>query len=210
MRDDLTDITLVVDRSGSMDAIRDDAEGGINAFIAQQAQQAGDARLTLVEFDEHSVVVCSGVPIADAPQYTLQPRGTTALLDAVGRAIQKTGARLAALPEADRPGLVVFVIMTDGHENASRAFTREQVRAMIAHQQEVYQWQFTFLGADASAFAAAGGMGIDAQGVARFDKRKVLQAYRGTSAKVSRMRLQLRSGRPVDNVYTDEERDDMG
>lgn len=210
MRDDLTDITLVVDRSGSMGAIRDDAEGGVNAFIAQQDQQAGDARLTLVEFDQHYAFVCRGVPLADAPQYRLQPRGMTALLDAVGRAIQETGARLAALPEADRPGLVVFVIMTDGHENASREYTLEQVREMIAHQQDVYQWQFTFLGADASAFAAAGGMGIDAQGVARFDKRRVRQAYRSTSAKVSRMRLQLRSGQPVDNAYTAEERGDMG
>ena len=134
----------------------------------------------------------------------------TALLDAVGRSIQETGARLAALPEAERPGLVVFVVMTDGHENASREYTLEQVREMIAHQQDAYQWKFTFLGADASAFDAAGGMGIDQQGVARFDKQKVRQAYQSTSAKVARMRLQMRSGQPIDNAYTEEERDDMG
>ena len=210
MRDDLTDITLIVDRSGSMRAIRDDAEGGVNAFIAQQALESGDARLTLVEFNQRYEFVCNGVPIAEAPEYVLQPSGMTALLDAVGRAIQETGARLAALPEAERPGLVVFVVMTDGHENVSQEFTREQIREMISHQQEVYKWQFTFLGADASAFDAAGGMGIDQQGVARYDKRKVRQAYRGTSSKVARMRQQMRAGQQIVNAYTDAERDDMG
>lgn len=210
MRDDLTDITLVVDRSGSMGTIRDDAEGGVNAFIAQQAQESGEARITLVEFNQDYDFVCNGVLAADAPKYTLKPAGMTALLDAVGRGIQETGARLAALPEAERPGLVVFVVMTDGHENASREFTHEQIHQMISHQQDVYKWQFTFLGADASAFDAAGGMGIDQQGVARYDKQKVFQAYRGTSRKVARMRQQMRTGRQIVNAYTDAERDEMG
>ena len=104
MRDDLTDITLVVDRSGSMGTIRDDAEGGVNAFIAQQAQESGEARITLVEFNQGYDFVCNGVLAADAPKYTLKPAGMTALLDAVGRGIQETGARLAALPgPASRP-----------------------------------------------------------------------------------------------------------
>lgn len=210
MRDDLTDITLVVDRSGSMRQIQEDAEGGVNAFIEEQAEQEGEARLTIVEFDQDYDFVCKGVPIGQAPEYRLIPRGTTALLDAVGRAINETGARLAAMPEAERPGLVVFVVMTDGQENASREFSKAQVREMIEHQQSVYNWHFTFLGADAGAFAEAGGMGIDQQGVARYDKRRITQAYTGTSAKVARMRRQRRTGQQVSNAFTQEELDEMG
>lgn len=210
MRHDLTDITLVVDRSGSMQAIRDDAQGGVNALLADQAQQPGQALITLVEFDTEYAFVHRGVPAADVPPYALVPRGSTALLDAVGRAINETGARLAAMPEGQRPGLVVMVIATDGHENSSREFTRDQVREMIEHQQTVYNWQFTFLGADAASFAEAGAMGIAASGVAQYDPKKISAAYAGTSAKLSRMREQTRTGQAVSNEFTDDERDEMG
>ncbi|MCR9120390.1 MAG: VWA domain-containing protein, partial [bacterium] len=106
MRKDLTDITLVVDRSGSMNAVRSDAEGGINAYIEDQAKAEGEALLTIVEFDtEYDFVTC-GELIQNVKPYQLVPRGGTALLDAVGRAVVETGARLAAMPEAERPGLV--------------------------------------------------------------------------------------------------------
>ena len=85
MRSDLTDITLVVDRSGSMDEVREDAEGGVNTFIRQQAKEPGEALLTLVQFDTEYEFLHSGVPIQDVPKYELVPRGMTALLDAVGR-----------------------------------------------------------------------------------------------------------------------------
>lgn len=209
MRDDLTDITLVVDRSGSMESIRTDAEGGVNALIADQAEQPGHALLTLVQFDTEYEFVHRGVPIGQVPRYRLVPRGSTALLDAIGRAINETGARLAAMPEAERPGLVVFVVMTDGHENASREFSRTVIREMIERQQREYSWQFTFLGADADAFAEAGGMGIDAQGVARYDRSKVGAAYKGTSGKLARMRAQKAAGQEVQNRFTDEELDEM-
>lgn len=114
MRKDYTDITLVVDRSGSMSSIRDDAEGGINEFIRQQGRVEGEARITLVEFDTEYHFVENGTRVEDVKPYELIPRGATALLDAVGRAINETGSRLAALAEKDRPGLVVFVITTDG------------------------------------------------------------------------------------------------
>ena len=122
MRTDLTDITMVIDRSGSMQSIRSDAEGGINSFIEQQKQEPGEANVTLVQFDADYEFVHSGVPIRQVPAFKLVPRGSTALLDAVGRAINETGARLAAMDEVQRPGLVVFVIVTDGEENSSREF----------------------------------------------------------------------------------------
>jgi hypothetical protein len=209
MRSDLTDITLVVDRSGSMEAVREDAEGGVNAFLREQAQQPGEALLTLVQFDTHYEFVHQGVPVKDAPGYKLVPRGCTALLDAVGRAINETGDRLAKTAETDRPGLVVFVIVTDGHENASREFSKAKVKEMIDRQQSQYHWQFTFLGANQDAFAEAGGMGIDAAGVANIAAKKVLAAMDVTSKKVARMRTQRRTGQSVDNAFTEDERTEM-
>lgn len=206
MRTDLTDITLVVDRSGSMQQIRSDAEGGVNAFLQGQAKEPGEALLTLVQFDTEYEFVHRGVPIQQAPHYKLVPRGRTALLDAVGRAINETGERLAKMPEQDRPGLVVFVVMTDGLENSSREFSKAQVKEMIERQQRQYNWHFTFLGANQDAFAEAGGMGIRAAGVAQYDAAKVAAAWSGTGSKVARMRAQHRAGETVQNEYTDEER----
>ena len=209
MKPDLTDITLVIDRSGSMDEIRSDAEGGVNAFIREQAQQPGEALLTLVQFDDQYEFIHRGIPIKDVPPYALVPRSGTALLDAVGRAINETGERIAKMPESDRPSLVVFVIVTDGQENASHEFTKAQIKAMIDRQQTKYSWQFTFLGADQDAFAEAGGMGIAAGGTANFAKNKVDAAFIGTIKKVGRMRTQRRKGQAVSNDFTDEERQEM-
>ena len=209
MKSDLTDITLVVDRSGSMEQVREDAEGGVNAFIEQQAKEPGDALLTLVQFDTEYEFLHKGVPISQVPKYKLVPRGMTALLDAVGRAINETGERLAKMAEQDRPGLVVFVVMTDGEENSSKEFSKADIKAMIQRQQDTYKWHFTFLGANQDAFAEAGGMGIDAGGVANFALDKMAAAYAATGGKVSRMRKQRRAGETVSNEFTDEERGKM-
>ena len=122
MRSDLTDITLVVDRSGSMEQVREDAEGGVNSFIAQQAKEPGEALLTLVQFDTEYEFLHKGVPISQVPKYELVPRGMTALLDAVGRAMNETGERLAKMDEADRPGLVVFVRIAAPGKSGAKNF----------------------------------------------------------------------------------------
>jgi Mg-chelatase subunit ChlD len=209
MRPDLTDITLVVDRSGSMEVIRADAEGGVNAFVAEQAKQPGEALLTLVQFDTQYEFLHRGVRVQDIPAYHLVPRGMTALLDAVGRAINETGERLAKMDENDRPGLVIFVVMTDGQENSSHEFTKDQIKQMITHQQDKYGWHFTFLGANQDAFAEAGALGIQAAGAANFSPLKVQAAYAVTGGKVSRMRAQRRAGDTVQNEFTEEERGKM-
>jgi len=209
MRDDLTDITLVVDRSGSMEAICADAEGGINAFIERQAQEPGESVLTLVQFDTEYEFVHRGVPIHTVPRFELVPRGMTALLDAVGRAINETGERLARMPEEERPGLVIFVIMTDGLENSSVEFTKPQLKEMIQRQQNQYSWHFTFLGANQDAFAEAQSMGIDFAGAANFSASNISCAFGATGAKVARMRGQRRRGAKVENSFTDEEREKM-
>jgi hypothetical protein len=209
MKSDLTDITLVVDRSGSMEKVREDAEGGVNSFIEQQAKEPGEALLTLVQFDTEYEFLHKGVPITEVPKYQLVPRGMTALLDAVGRAINETGERLAKMDELDRPGLVIFVVMTDGLENSSKEFSKSDVKAMIERQQEKYNWHFTFLGANQDAFAEAGSMGIHAAGAANYAIDKVGAALMGTGAKVARMRKQRSAGETVKNEFTDKEREDM-
>lgn len=209
MRPDLTDITLVVDRSGSMQDIRTDAEGGVNAFIENQAKESGQAYLTLVQFDTEYEFLHKGMPIDQVPKYTLTPRGATALLDAIGRAINETGERLSKMDEADRPGLVVFVVMTDGLENSSHEFSKSRIREMIQHQQEKYGWQFTFLGADQDAFAEADALGIDPAGAARFKKDNIEAVYRATSAKVARMRKQSLDNEQIVNAFSPEEHRDM-
>jgi len=209
MNTDLTDITLVVDRSGSMQQRREDAEGGVNSFIETQGKEPGEALLTLVQFDTEYDIVHSGVPIREVPKYHLVPRGMTALLDAVGRAINETGERLAKMEEAARPGLVIFVITTDGLENSSKEFKKDQIKEMIKHQQEKYGWHLTFLGANQDAFAEAGSLGIRAAGSAQYSMDKVAAAYEATAGKVSRMRSQFRRGDEVLDEFTDEERKKM-
>jgi Mg-chelatase subunit ChlD len=209
MRQDLTDITFVIDRSGSMQAMQTDAEGGVNAFMQRQAAEPGEALITLVQFDTEYEFVHQGLSAKTVPHYTLVPRGSTALLDAVGRAINETGARLAKLPEPDRPALVIFVVVTDGQENASREFSKEQIKQMIEHQQKNYQWQFTFLGANQDAFAEAGGMGMHAGGAAAFTVATAGVTFDLVAAKVARMRHESAAAAPVDNSWTDEEREAM-
>jgi len=209
MKSDLTDITLVVDRSGSMEQVHEDAEGGVNSFIKEQAKEPGEALLTLVQFDTEYEFLHKGVPISQVPEYKLIPRGMTALLDAVGRAIHETGERLSKMKEQDRPGLVIFVVMTDGLENSSKEFSKEAIKEMIKRQQEQYNWHFTFLGANQDAFVEAGSMGIHAAGVANYDMAKVDAAYMATGAKVARMRKQRRTGETVSNEFTEEERGKM-
>ncbi len=205
----LADITLVIDRSGSMRSVQAEAETGINAFIREQAAQRGRANLTLVQFDTEYEFIHRGVPIGEVPPYTLEPRGMTALLDAVGRAINDVGERLAALPEEARPGVVVFAVITDGHENSSREFSKAEVREMIAHQRNVYNWQFTFLGADAAAFDEASALGISPDAAARYDRSNIAAAYHVVSQSVGRVRRCAADHVPADLMFTREERSEM-
>lgn len=146
-RIDLTDITVVVDRSGSMASVRSESENSFNKFLDDQRKLTDECRITLVKFDNEYEMVYQAIPIQEAPRFTMEPRGWTALYDAVGKSIVSTGSRLASMKEKDRPGKVLFVIITDGEENASKEYTGPQVKKMIQHQEDTYSWHFTYLGA---------------------------------------------------------------
>lgn len=155
------DITFVVDRSGSMVSIASDMEGGFRTYLQKLKEVPGEVKLSLVLFDDRYEEVYTGKSLETAPNLVIHPRGNTALLDAVGRTIASTGARLRALPESRRPDKVVVVIITDGQENWSKEFTREQVFEMTTHQQEKYNWEFIYLGANQDAFAVAKDYGLN-------------------------------------------------
>jgi len=143
--------TLVVDRSGSMQSLRSDAQGAINKMMAEQRATSGRLTLTLVQFDEVIETVQNRVDIRTAKDFELVPRGMTALLDAAGKAIAETGETLAALPEDERPGHVFIMIVTDGEENSSREYRLDQVQALIKEQEERWGWTFAFFGAENAA-----------------------------------------------------------
>lgn len=173
---DFCDITIILDRSGSMNSIRDATIEGINTFIRQQKAVLGDGCWSLVLFDDATTAfnreecfpttIISQCPEQAMKTLTLDdfvPRGNTALIDAVCMTINATGLRLGSLPEEMRPNKVLFVVMTDGLENASTLYDREKMRTMIEHQTAKYNWQFVFLGANQDAVAEGKSYGVRGQ-----------------------------------------------
>jgi hypothetical protein len=159
---DLTVVALLVDRSGSMQSVKSDAEGAIAAFIEAQRAVPGRCLVRLSDFDTEYREVYPMTPIADVPAYTLEPRGGTALLDGIGRLVTGLGADLAALPEEKRPGKVIVVVQTDGQENSSREWNSKGINALITQQREQFSWDFVFLGAGPDAIQTAESYGFAA------------------------------------------------
>jgi hypothetical protein len=169
----LTEIAVILDRSGSMDSIKKDMEGGFATFIAEQRKIPDPCVVSLYRFDTLFDAVYEERALADVPALDLEPRGSTALLDAMGQAIGLIGARLAKKPESERPGKVVVMVITDGAENASREFNRQQIKEKVTHQQDVYQWQFAFLGANMDSIGEAQSLGIASASAGNFQANSV-------------------------------------
>ena len=205
---DLTHLYFLLDRSGSMQSIREDTIGGFDAFIADQRTQPGECRVTLAQFDDRYEEVYADRPVAEVPGLELHPRGTTALLDAIGRLISDAGARLAALDEAERPGTVIVGIMTDGLENASKEWTHAAVKALIRQQTDTYAWEFLYMGADQDAIEVGTSLGVPAARSVRYSRDSSLAAMASTSAVIGRVRAARAAGRSAANVgFSAEERE---
>ncbi len=172
MNDNLSEIVCIVDRSGSMQTIVDDAIGGFNAFLQEQKDAPGEATLTLALFNHEYQLLHDNVDIQDVPLLnatTYRPGGMTALLDAVGRTIDAVGERLAATPERMRPAKVIVAILTDGLENSSKEYSLAKVAQMIEHQRDMYSWEFIFLAANQDAIQTAGSLSIQPKDAVSFD-----------------------------------------
>ena len=168
---DLCEVVFILDRSGSMSGLEADTIGGFNATLAKQKKEPGEVLWSTVLFDDKHEVVHDRVPIEKIEKLTEKEyyvRGCTALLDAVGRAIHHIGNVHKYAREEDVPGKTLFVITTDGMENASREYTYAQVKQMIERQTEKYGWEFLFLGANMDAVSVAGRMGIRPERSATF------------------------------------------
>lgn len=156
----LTLIAALLDRSGSMEGCKTATETGFDEMIAQQRSEPGEAIVTLSMFDNVYERVYANVPITEVGPLTLVPRNMTAMLDAIGCFITEIGEHLASLEEADRPGTVICLIMTDGLENASTEWTYDAVKALITQQRDQYSWNFIFLGANIDAVDVGGRIGV--------------------------------------------------
>lgn len=192
MKANHTDITIVLDRSGSMANAANDTIGGFNRFLHDQRQAPGTASLTLHQFDHEFQTTVLAMDVRTAPELTSQtfvPRGNTALLDAIGRAIRDTGSRMLAAGE-EYAEKVVFVVITDGQENASREYKPAEVFEMIHHQRHIYKWEFVFLGANQDAIEVATRLGMDSGNALTYaaNDAGMAAAFESTSANLAMLR----------------------
>lgn len=196
MNNDITELVFILDRSGSMHGLEADTVGGFNSLIKKQKQESGSAYVTTVLFDTsieriHDRICIDKVPLLTGKEYV--PGGCTALLDAIGTTIKHIVNIHRYAREEDVPGKTVFVITTDGLENASRQFSLETVKRMIEHETEKYGWEFLFLGANIDAIETAGHLGIHADRATNFvpDGAGIELSFRSMARAVSAARCSM-------------------
>ena len=194
----MTELVFILDRSGSMSGLESDTVGGFNSMIEKQKKEAGEALVSTVLFDHESVVIHDRLPLDRVPRMTEEEyftRGCTALLDAVGSAIHHIGNIHKYARREDVPEKTMFIITTDGYENASHSYDYEKVRKMIERQKEKYGWEFLFLGANIDAAAEARRFGISADRAVNYrcDKEGTALNYEVISEAV----CSVRESRPI-------------
>ena len=202
MKKNLTELVFILDRSGSMAGLEDDTIGGFNAMIEKQKRESGEAVVSTVLFDNVSEVIHDRVDIQKIEPMTHKEyyvRGSTALLDAVGGAIHHIGNVHKYAREEDRPEKTLFVITTDGMENASRKYSYDRLKMMIERQKEKYGWEFIFLGANIDAAKEAARFGIDESRAANYhaDSKGTAVIYEAMSEVV----CNVRANRPVSKQW---------
>ncbi len=201
MKTNITELVFILDRSGSMSGLESDTIGGYNSLINKQKDEEGEAIVTTVLFDDqyqllHDRINIKGVSLITEKDYFV--RGTTALLDAIGRTIQKIVNAQRHTMEEQRTDKTIFVITTDGMENASQEYTYDKIRKMVELEKEKYGWEFIFLGANIDAISTAARFGIGADRAANYngDSEGTKLNYNVVSCVVSEMRA---SGRINDD-----------
>ena len=175
VNENLVEIVGIIDRSGSMSTIRDDAEKGFNSFIKEQKKNiiGKDVKVTIAQFDNEYEIVCNGLDIKKFKKYTLVPRGSTALYDAIGRTVDVVGQRLSSVSEEERPCRIIVVVVTDGQENASNEYSHATITDMIDHQKSKYSWEFLFMCTDEISKKEALSLGISGQCVAVYSSHEL-------------------------------------
>jgi len=165
MKKNYTHIAIILDKSGSMGSCVNDTIGGFNQFLKTQKEVKGVATITLVQFNDNYDITMDMAPLSGAEDLTIKnyiPSGCTALLDAIGRTINRVEGQIEDKPKKSRPEKVIFVIITDGEENRSKEFKREQIMEMINNHRNEQKWEFVFIGANQDSIQAGEGMGIRA------------------------------------------------
>lgn len=213
----LTEIVAIVDRSGSMDSVQDDAIGGFNTFLTeQQKSKHGKCLMTYVQFDGQSIdTIHECKPIEDVPKLTREtfvPRGSTPLREAMCKTMDSVGERLAGLPDEKRPGNVVVVVVTDGHENASgKDFTSDLLKKKVATQTDDFDWTFVYLAQNIDAFASGRDIGMHVNsskhflGQMRGGGQGAQAAYYVASAGINNMRYKSSRGKKAAFSSVDKE-----
>ena len=209
MRKGLTELVAILDRSGSMSGLEEDTIGGYNSLLREQRETDGEVLVSTVLFDNESVVIHDRVNLDSVRPMTnadYRVRGCTALLDAIGDAIHHIANVHKYAREEDRPEKTIFVITTDGMENASRRYTYDRVRKMVEERKKEYGWEFLFLGANIDAIKTAASFGISADRAANYhsDHRGTSLNYKVLSRAVSSMRMADASAAPMGAEWKEE------
>lgn len=202
MKANTTELVFILDRSGSMGGLESDTIGGFNSMLKKQQQEAGEAVVTTVLFDDRYELLHDRINIAATRPITEKQyfvRGSTALLDAVGKTINKIVNVMRSTAEDQQAAKVLFVITTDGMENASNEYSYERIQKMVEHQKEKFGWEFIFLGANIDAISTAEKFGIHADRAANYhaDAQGTQQNYESISCCISNMR----AGCPLDESW---------
>lgn len=199
-----THLLAVVDRSGSMkiSGVYIEMQNALNTYFEEQAELDGECLVDYYQFDEHFEKVFGDTPVADA-KALIEPRGMTALVDAIGKASVELGYKLEALSEDDRPGKVIVVVVTDGGENSSREWTAESLKEYVEKQRNDFNWEYVFLGANMDAVATGTGYGFATGSSLTFDTSNVYAA----TASLSGYTTAVRSGGAGSAEFTDEDRE---
>ena len=212
MKANLTELVFILDRSGSMGGLESDTIGGFNSMLSKQQAEPGECRITTVLFDNQYEVLHDRIDIKAVNPITSKEyfvRGNTALLDAIGTTINKIGSVQKNTAEEYRAEKVLFVITTDGMENASREFTYDKIKTMIEHQKEKYSWEFIFLGANIDAVEVAGRFGVAENYAVNYhnDSKGIALNYNVLSKSISALRAAAFGAKIAENWSADIQED---